>query len=113
MLPQVIRFNAQEESIKRAYAELANGPEIACVSEGLDEAVEALIARIEALLNVAGMPRSLAAAGVDRKMIPTLAAEAEKQWTANFNPRHIERGDFERLYAAAFETRGEGDGLGR
>jgi len=113
MLPHVIRFNAQEESIKRAYAELASGPELACVSEGLEEAVAALIARIEALLNVAGMPRSLAEAGVDRKMLPTLAAEAEKQWTANFNPRHIERGDFERLYADAFAPRGEGDRLGR
>ncbi len=112
MLPHVIRFNAQEESIKRAYAELANGPEIACVSEGLDAAVEALIARVEALLNVAGMPRSLAEAGVDRAAISILAGEAGKQWTANFNPRHIEHGDFARLYAAAFESRGEGDRLG-
>jgi alcohol dehydrogenase len=110
MLPHVIRFNAQEESIKRAYAELASGPEIACVSEGLDEAVEALVARIESLLNIAGMPRSLAEAGADRRMVPTLAAEAEKQWTANFNPRHIEHGDFEQLYTAAFEPRGDGDG---
>jgi hypothetical protein len=45
-------------------------------------------------------------------MIPTLAAEAEKQWTANFNPRHIERGDFEQLYTEAFTPRGEGDRLG-
>ena len=112
MLPHVIQFNAREESIKRAYAELANGPEIACVSEGLDEAVEALIARVEALLNVAGLPRSLAEAGVERDRIPLLAAEAETQWTANFNPRHIERGDFEALYTAAFEPRGEGDGYG-
>ena len=112
MLPHVIRFNAQEESIKRAYAELANGPEIACASEGLDEAVEALIARVEALLNVAGMPRSLAEAGVDRAAISILAGEAEKQWTANFNPRHIEQGDFAQLYAVAFESRGEGDRLG-
>jgi alcohol dehydrogenase len=112
MLPHVIRFNAAEDSIKRAYAELASGPEIACVSEGLDEAVDKLVARVEALLNAAGMPRSLAEAGVNRRMMPTLAAEAEKQWTANFNPRHIERADFERLYAAAFEPRGEGDRLG-
>jgi len=113
MLPQVIRFNAQEDSIKRAYAELASGPEIACVSEGLDEAVEALIGRVEALLNVAEMPRSLGEAGVDPGTIPVLAAEAEKQWTANFNPRHIGREDFEQLYAKAFDRRGEGDRLGR
>ncbi len=113
MLPHVIRFNAREESIKRAYAELASGPELALVREGLDEAVDALVARVEALLNVAGMPRSLAEAGAERAMIPTLAAEAEQQWTANFNPRHIERGDFEELYSSAFALRGEGDRLGR
>ena len=58
------------------------------------------------------MPRSLAEAGVDRASIAVLAAEAERQWTANFNPRHIERGDFEALYAAAFEPRGDGDRYG-
>jgi alcohol dehydrogenase len=58
------------------------------------------------------MPRSLAEAGADKNLIPTLAAEAAKQWTANFNPRHIEPGDFEELYADAFEHRGEGDRLG-
>lgn len=105
MLPAVIRFNAEEDSVKRAYAELASGPEIAQVSEGLDQAVDALVDRIEELLDLAGMPRSLADAGGDESSIAMLAAEAEKQWTANFNPRPILKGDFAALYQAAFIPR--------
>jgi len=105
MLPAVIRFNAREDSVKRAYAELASGPEIAFVSEGLDQAVDALVDRIEELLDVAGMPGSLADAGGDEALIETLGAEAEKQWTANFNPRPISKDDFVSLYQAAFISR--------
>jgi alcohol dehydrogenase len=105
VLPAVVRFNAQEDSVKRAYAELASGPEIACVSEGLDEAVEALIAHLEELLDVAGFPASLKECGVEEASIPTLAAEAEKQWTANFNPRHVGAEDFEGIYRSAFKGR--------
>src|SRR5437867_5935996 len=51
VLPHVVRFNAQDRAAKRAYAELASAPEIACVSDGLDSAVDALVARLESLLN--------------------------------------------------------------
>ena len=108
MLPHVVRFNAKDRASRRAYAELASAPEIACVSEGEDQAVEALIARLELLLNLAGMPRSLAAAGVKRDAIPLLAREAAEQWTVRFNPRPATVADFERLYEAAFADRGEG-----
>jgi alcohol dehydrogenase len=109
MLPAVVRFNAHDPEARRGYAELASAPEIACVSEGLDVAVEALVARLETLLNVAGLPRSLADCGVSRSLIPTLAAEAARQWTANFNPRPVTAASFEALYGAAFEPRGNGD----
>ena len=108
MLPHVVRFNAKVGASRRAYAELASAPEIACVSEGEEQAVEALIARLELLLNLAGMPRSLAAAGVKRDAIPLLAREAAGQWTVPFNPRPATAADFERLYEAAFADRGEG-----
>jgi alcohol dehydrogenase len=111
MLPHVIRFNARHEPAAQAYAELASAPEIACVSEGVDVAVDALVARIEALLNAAHMPRSLSECGVRRALIPTLAEEAAKQWTAKFNPRPVTMKDFVRLYEEAFEPRGDGDGL--
>ena len=108
MLPHVVRFNAHEPTARRAYAELASAPEIACVSDGEAQAVEALVGRLEKLLNVALMPRSLAECGVKREMIPTLAEEAAKQWTVNFNPRRVTAEDFVKLYEAAFEPRGDG-----
>lgn len=109
MLPHVIRFNAVEPVAARAYAELASAPELACVSEGVTPAVEALVGHIESLLNFAGIPRSLAECGVDRTAIPELAVEAARQWTAGFNPRTIVVEDFIRLYEAGFEHRGDGD----
>ncbi|MHB1307218.1 MAG: iron-containing alcohol dehydrogenase [Limisphaerales bacterium] len=106
MLPHVIRFNAAgSPGARRAYAELASAPEIACVSEGLEQAVEALVKRVEELLDLAGFPASLADGGVDRALIPVLAEEAARQWTAQFNPRPIRTEDFVRLYEAAFEPR--------
>jgi alcohol dehydrogenase len=102
MLPHVIRYNAENEMARRAYAELASAPELACVSDGLDEAVEALIREMESLLELAKMPTSLGDCGVQRKHLPMLGAEAAKQWTAHFNPRPITEKDFVALYEAAF-----------
>src|SRR5438093_3561998 len=110
LLPHVVRFNAQDRSAKRAYAELASAPEIACVSDGLDAAVAALVARLESLLNAAQIARSLADLGVKRSKTKVMADEAAKQWTAGFNPRSITTKDFEQLYQAAFQPRGNGDG---
>ncbi|MSU62957.1 MAG: iron-containing alcohol dehydrogenase [Pedosphaera sp.] len=107
MLPHVVRFNSKDENSARAYAELASGPEIACVSGGVESAVNALVSRLEALLNAAQMPRSLADCGVSRDSIPLLAAEAARQWTASFNPRAVAVEDFVALYEAAFEPRGD------
>jgi alcohol dehydrogenase len=109
VLPAVIRFNAIDPAAKLGYAELASAPELACVSEGLDQAVDALIARVETLLNLAGMKRSLADCNVDPASIPTMAKEAHAQWTRHFNPREVSIADFERLYQSAFELRGNGD----
>lgn len=110
MLPHVVRFNAADAVAARAYASLASGPEIACVSEGIWQAVEALVARLEHLLNAAQMPRSLAECGVREALIPVMAQEAAGQWTARFNPRPIDSAGFEQLYRAAMARRGDGDG---
>ena len=109
MLPLVVRFNGRDAAARRAYAELASAPEIACTSDGHERALEALIARLEALLNLAQIPRSLADCGVKRSKIRMMASEAAKQWTANFNPRPVTEADFVELYEAAFEERGDGD----
>ncbi|MFA6545823.1 MAG: iron-containing alcohol dehydrogenase [Limisphaerales bacterium] len=109
MLPLVIRFNSADPAALRCYAELASGPELATVKGGLTTALEALIARIESLLNLAGIPRSLADCGVEPGKIKSLAEDASKQWTANFNPRRCEAADFAGLYEAAFNRRSDGD----
>ena len=102
MLPHVIRFNAENEMARRAYAELAAAPEIACVSDGIDQAVEALVREIQTLLELAKLPSTLGDCGVRQKDLPLLAAEAAKQWTAAFNPRAVTEKDFLALYEAAF-----------
>jgi alcohol dehydrogenase len=109
MLPHVIRFNAEDESARRAYAELASAPELACLSDGEDFAVDSLVRRVESLLNLAEMPRSLVECGLKEADIPKLAEEAARQWTASFNPRPVTVRDFAGLYRSAMQPRGNGD----
>jgi alcohol dehydrogenase class IV len=112
MLPSVVRYNSKNPAALQAYAELASAPEIACVSDGVPTAVEALIARLESLLNLAQFPRSLEECGVERAQVKMLADEAAKQWTAAFNPQPVTAKDLERIFEAAFQPRGDGDGKG-
>ncbi|MEW6305501.1 MAG: iron-containing alcohol dehydrogenase [Verrucomicrobiota bacterium] len=109
MLPLVVRFNAAEPAALRGYAELASAAELATVSNGLTSALEALISRLESLLNIAGMARSLDECGVEPSKVKVLAAEAAKQWTASFNPRPAGVEEFVALYEAAFNRRSDGD----
>ncbi|MFO1502121.1 MAG: iron-containing alcohol dehydrogenase [Verrucomicrobiota bacterium] len=106
MLPAVVRFNARDAAARRAYAELASAPEIACVSDGLEPAVAALVKSLEGLLDAASIAPSLQELGVPRDAISLLAEEAATQWTARFNPRPVGASEFADLYAAAFERRG-------
>jgi alcohol dehydrogenase len=96
MLPWVVRFNAEDPEIARLYEGLQGGN------------VEQLVARLDWMLNLAGMPRSLADCQVKSSDIQNLAAEAAKQWTAAFNPRPVAAADFAKLYQAAFQQRGDG-----
>jgi len=105
MLPQVARFNCVDPAARRTYAVLAAAPESGCAAHDHDHGADNLIERLEALLNLAGFPRSLKERGVEREMIPTLAEEAARQWTATFNPRTLTKTDFVSLYEAAFEPR--------
>ena len=102
MLPHVVRFNATgDPGARAAYAALAVASGIALSGEDEASAVRALLVRIEALLDHAGIPRSLTEAGVDPTGIPDLAAEAARQWTATFNPRPAGLAEFIALYTAA------------
>jgi alcohol dehydrogenase len=96
MLPWVVRFNAENEATARLYETLHGGE------------VGRLVSRLDWLLNLAGMPRSLGDCQVNPAAIPSLAAEAAKQWTAAFNPRPVVEADFARLYQSAFQARGDG-----
>jgi alcohol dehydrogenase len=96
MLPGVIRFNAADPPTARLYDELS----------GLDPL--ALAAKVDWLLNLAGVPPSLADCAVASSSIARLAGEAARQWTAGFNPRPVGEKDFVQLYEAAFQPRGAG-----
>jgi alcohol dehydrogenase len=105
MLPAVIRFNAEDPESRRAYAELASVGEANCANDGHAHTCEELAARIDALLGLAQMPRSLAECGVERNAVATLAEEASRQWTAGFNPRTLTKEDFAKLYEQTFKRR--------
>ncbi|MBN8249203.1 MAG: iron-containing alcohol dehydrogenase [Verrucomicrobia bacterium] len=106
MLPHVVRFNAAaDDAIRLAYAELASAAELATVSGGLEPAVEAVVGRLVMILDAAGIPRTLGDAGVDPSVLPRLADEAARQWTATFNPRPCGAAEFAALYHAACHPR--------
>ena len=110
MIPRVIRFNAALPEVQALYADLVAADGGGPGSDGIDTsagtspgaaAAEVLARRFEGWLRTAGLPTTLAEAGVDPAKIPLLAEEASRQWTATFNPRPITAPDFERLYREA------------
>lgn len=109
MLPQVVRFNSADPEALQGYAELASSAEIAKLKDGATSALEGLIARLDSLLNIAKMPRTLGECGVSADDLPVMADEAVKQWTVNFNPRPMTAADFRELYERAFDRRSDGD----
>ncbi len=101
MLPHVVRFNGEDETVATAYAELVAGT--AAASNNGVPSHESLAAALEGFMDAAGMPRNLAACGVDEGKVNVLSEEAAGQWTASFNPRDITAADFEGLYSRAFD----------
>ncbi len=97
MLPHVVRLNGG--AVAALYAELLAAAGLTA-NRG-EDAAEALAARLDELVSVAGLPRALSEHGVSRSIIPVLAEEAAQQWTALFNPRPIEYADFVELYECA------------
>jgi alcohol dehydrogenase len=97
MLPHVVRFNGESPEVEQIYARVLDIPGPSPSST--------LAAHTEELLRVAGMPESLAEAGVEEDRIADLAKEAAQQWTARFNPRPMTASDFEQLYQRAFDAR--------
>ncbi|MBK8267705.1 MAG: iron-containing alcohol dehydrogenase [Planctomycetes bacterium] len=87
MLPHVIRFNAAVG--ENPYHDLADAKNLA--------------RRVEFMLAAAKLPRCLSDVSVSRNSIAALADMAAEQWTAKFNPRHVESADMQRLYELALE----------
>ena len=103
-LPHVVRFNAADDSggagsTLGTYAELAAAAGLA--GDGDRALAEALADRCAELLELAGLGTTLGALGVSAADVPGLAAEANEQWTARFNPRGVEVSDFQALLGAA------------
>jgi len=87
MLPHVIRFNSKKSKIAALYRKVYDGD---------------LPGRIQELLRLAKMPVAIRHYGVKKGDFRELAEMAAKQWTAQFNPRSLTVGDFEKLYRAAW-----------
>lgn len=86
MLPHVVRSNSRDGV--NPYADLGDAGIVA--------------ARIESLLDAAGMPRRLRGLGVPETALGELAEMAAKQWTAGFNPVPVGADEMLRIYQAAW-----------
>src|SRR5205085_1002714 len=86
MLPHVVRFNSEDR--QRPYGDLGEDP-------------EALIGRLRAFLNVAGIAPALREHGVKESSLDEMAEEASRQWTATFNPRKVGVDELRALYESA------------
>lgn len=95
MLPEIIRFNGDE--VSDLYADLVPRT----YKESADNPAEALAVFVENLRSAVGLPETLIECGILKEDITRLAQEAGKQWTAGFNPRSMDEGDFETVYHSA------------
>jgi len=86
LLPHVVRFNTRNGV--NPYAPLSDDP-------------EQLAKRIETLVQVGGLPRRLSECNVPEPLLPTLAAEAAKQWTTTFNPQPVGVQELLEVYRSA------------
>ncbi|MEM9481994.1 MAG: iron-containing alcohol dehydrogenase [Verrucomicrobiota bacterium] len=89
MMPQVVRFNAEDEEVASIYGELFEGH---------------LAARLEELLVRAAMPLSLSDYSISADSLDELAEAASKQWTAQFNPREVDVASLRALYQSAMSV---------
>ena len=103
MLPHVIRFNG--DRVAELYGDLARTADLPARTMGLNGGepdADRVSRRVTELRHAAGLPEHLADCGVDPARLGVLADEAAQQWTAQFNPRDVEREDLKRLYEEAF-----------
>ena len=92
MLPHVIRLNAQV--VGDLYEDI-------CTEIGLKGGAEALANHIDELKTLADLPQRLSEARVTTDRIDTLADEACRLWTGEFNPLSLDKREFLHLYTSA------------
>jgi len=105
MLPHVVRYNAADPGARAVYERLARSTGLCTNGAPEGQCAALLAAEIERLLDLCGMPGSLAEFGVSEDALPELSAQAARQWTAGFNPRKVGEDDFRYLYRSALEAR--------
>ena len=99
LAPHVICYNAVAPDARDAYRELARAAGLTASGAPVEPArlAELVSARIAA----AGLPLTLAAAGIDAPDFDALAADAATQWTGQHNPRPVDAAAFAELYRLA------------
>lgn len=102
MLPEVMRFNAQDPEVRGSYAKLATLTGVSAVGASDAEATDRLVAHVEGLVAHSGAHRGLPHGPAAREAIAELAQDASAQWTGGFNPRPVTAADFEGLYQRTF-----------
>ena len=100
LLPPVMEFNFSHATEK--YAEVARALGIDTSGMDDDEAGHAAIDKIRAFNTELKMPIGLGDAGLDRKKIPKLGADAMLDHCHKFNPRECTEADMVALFEAAF-----------
>lgn len=107
-LPHVVRFNAHLPDVARGYAVLMEHAGLLNGATSAEAAVEGLLSLLARLGAESGLTAPLTRFGVSESDLAQLSAEAATQWTARFNPRDVNTGDFKEIYAAALEGRHAG-----
>lgn len=98
MLPHVVRFNG--EAVNGTYGRLAAEARLCSIDD--PEATNLLADYLQSLLSRSALPTSLKECDVDPTLFEVLAEEATEQWTGTFNPRPLNRRDFQELYQCAY-----------
>lgn len=98
LLPYILEYNALADQGKYEVIHRFLRPEAA----GLPFQPEILIAEINKLYEDLEIPKDLTTLGVDRKLVPQMAADAIKSGNIQVNPRKTELSDLENLYYRAF-----------
>jgi alcohol dehydrogenase len=106
LLPLVVRRNAREKALQEDYRNLALAADWATADHAPEAACALLIERLQELLDLAGVPKSLTERGIGEADLPALAEDAASQWTATFNPVPLTAADFHALYRDALHPRG-------